>query len=73
MEDGKYPLFVRTVSTFYFDIVVVVAVVLALTFGAIVIGGAFVVKYVGTMVLQVRLDYICFPLTSRTFHFQYKY
>lgn len=30
----------------------------ALTFGVIVIGGAFVVKYVGTMVLQV-----CFCIT----------
>ena len=28
---------------------------IALSFGVIVIGGAFVVKYVGTMVLQVGL------------------
>ena len=31
---------------------------LALSFGVIVIGGAFVVKYVGTMVLQVGLCFL---------------
>ena len=29
----------------------------ALSFGVIVIAGAFVVKYVGTMVLQVSVDF----------------